>query len=264
MNAKQAARKAQKMAHEAESAKENAKAEKETVEKTDLEEELEFTLEHFFPDHKRAKLPAIYETKYKSELLKAKIADPGMWAFVPSVNYSMESKEGIRRLKENDPLFTFIDTYFPDMIFAFEPNMQDGRFVFLPEHVTQQGTGVCISKKMPGFLEVGHFWYPMEYTEHPLVFPLDQVYVAMFSHKPDPELARMIRNIYAPKPMKPTDQCCIFPFGKDVTVTLGEDFLDRLSESERIIRNALKNQDPMIQRNGEGLIMFMRQITGKK
>ena len=56
------------------------------------------------PDDEREKLPDIYEAKYKSENLKTKIADLGMWSMIPSVTGSLNSAYGVRRLKENNPL----------------------------------------------------------------------------------------------------------------------------------------------------------------
>lgn len=109
-------------------------------------------------------LPSRYEKLYKSNYLKNQIADEGMWYLIPSVTGGMDSVQGARRMKENHVLFSFIDTYFPDGPFAFEPNMQDGRFVFLPPVVDHQGIGICALTEVPGFLEVGHFWYPEEFT----------------------------------------------------------------------------------------------------
>ena len=114
MNAKQAMKKAQKLVQE---------------------EVGKNTQDVCIPDDEREKLPDVYEAKYKSENLKTKIADLGMWSMIPSVTGSLNSAYGVRRLKENNPLFSFIDQYFQDVPFAFEPNMQDGRFVFLPEDV---------------------------------------------------------------------------------------------------------------------------------
>ena len=50
----------------------------------------------------------------KSKYLKSQIADEGMWVFIPSVSYPMDSKQGSQRIKENLPLFEFIDKNFPD------------------------------------------------------------------------------------------------------------------------------------------------------
>ena len=64
MNAKQAMKKAQKLAQE----EANQKAK-----------------EICFLNDERKKHPDIYETKYKSEILKTKIADIGMW----SINHEL-------------------------------------------------------------------------------------------------------------------------------------------------------------------------------
>ena len=214
------------------------------------------------PDDEREKLPDIYEAKYKSENLKTKIADLGMWSMIPSVTGSLNSAYGVRRLKENNPLFSFIDQYFQDVPFAFEPNMQDGRFVFLPEDVWHQGMGICVSKELPGFLEIGHFWYPCEFTDRTTSVPVDQVYIPIFSCKPGPELADMVRNVYLKQEKRHPEHYCTFPFCINMTVTLRGHFLDRIEQSAKTIKAALKDQDPQIQRNGEGLIMFMQRIMG--
>lgn len=120
-------------------------------------------------------IPSRYEKLYKSTYLKTQIADESMWSLIPGVSPDINSVTGARRMTDNAPLFSFIDTYFPDGPFAFEPNMQDGRFVFLPSVVDHQGIGICASTDMPGWLDIGHFWYPWEYTSHDTAFPVDQV-----------------------------------------------------------------------------------------
>ncbi len=242
MNAKQAMKKAQKLAQQ------------EANQKTE---------DVCFPEDEREKLPDIYEAKYKSKDLKTKIADLGMWSMIPCVTGGLNSANGVRRLKENDLLFSFIDAYFQDMPFAFEPNMQDGRFMFLPEAVGHQGMGICVSKELPGFLEVGHFWYPCEFTERSISGFVDQVYIPMFSSRPGPELAEMVRNVYLQTARQKTEDYCTFPFSMNLTVTLRGHFLDRIDQSAKTIKTALKDQDPQVQRNGEGLIIFMQRIMGK-
>jgi hypothetical protein len=209
--------------------------------------------------NKRDRLPDFYEIRYHSELLKEKIADDGMWSMIPAVRGSMHSSEGIRRLKENDLLFLFIDQFFPDGPFDFEPNMEDGRFVFLPENVCHQGIGICASKDLPGFLEVSHFWYPCEFTEKRISFGPGQVYVPVFSARPE-QLAEMVRRVYMGSEPPGLMHYCTFPFSLDTMVTLEDYFLDSMSWSVRRIRAALKNETPQIRRNGEGLIQFMQKI----
>ncbi len=60
----------------------------------------------------REKLPSNFESKIKNEYLKEQIADVGMWGLIPSVNYSMKSPKGIKRINDNMPLFKFIDSNF--------------------------------------------------------------------------------------------------------------------------------------------------------
>ena len=204
-----------------------------------------------------SKLPSQYEKLYKSTYLKTQIADIGMWSLIPGVNSDINSLEGTRRMKNNEPLFTFIDTYFPDGPFAFEPNMQDGRYVFLPSVVDHQGIGVCASTEMPGYLDVGHFWYPEEYTNRGTAFHIDQVWVCMFKTNLFDELAKIVRELYFDDSK---EKFCTFPFGPQHMVRLEGDFLDKLNPSIRKIRAELKEADPMIQRDGEGLIEFMKRI----
>lgn len=71
---------------------------------------------------------------------------------IPAVNYKMDSPDGIKRLEKNHILFAFIDEYFGEAPFAFEPNMQDDRFVFLPADVGHQGMGIAVSSEIPEFL----------------------------------------------------------------------------------------------------------------
>lgn len=137
--------------------------------------------------------------------------------------------------------------------------MQDGRFVFLPENVGHQGVGICVSKEIPGFLEVGHFWYPYEFTEKTISFGSDQVYVPMFSARPE-HLVKIVQKIYIDQREPDRTGYCTFFFGPDAVVTLKGNFLDRLSPSVKLIRTALKTQSTQVQRNGEGLIQFMKRI----
>ena len=115
-------------------------------------------------------LPKIYEKRFKSRYLKDRIIDDGMWGYIPCVDYPIDSRSGRGRIEVNSPLFEFIDKHFPNGPFAFEPNMMDGRFVFLPESVYHQGIGICASLAFPGALEVGQFWYPCEFTEKAISF----------------------------------------------------------------------------------------------
>ena len=200
------------------------------------------------------KLPADFENRYHSDKLRQLIADDGMWYVIPAVSEKMNSRSGIRRLEENHPLFSFIDTYLSDFPYAFEPNMKDGRFVLLSANVSHQGLGVSVSRELPGYLEVGHFWYPAEFTNRKV--DVDQVYVPAFSARIGQELADMIRNHFEAG----SGYICTFPFTMDLVVTLKENFLDRLPQTENIIRRALKNSDDLIKKNGEGLIQYMRKI----
>ena len=205
-------------------------------------------------------LPSRFDKLYKSTFLKGKIGDIGMWSLIPGVDPNIDSIAGSRRMKENAPLFSFIDKYFPDGNYAFEPNMQDGRFVFIPEHVHHQGIGISASTGMPGWLDVGHFWYPLEFTEGKTAFPIDQVWVCMYSTNLFEELAETVKKWYF---NDSEEKLCTFPFGSEHVVTLEGDFLDRMNTSIRAIRAGLKDADPQVQRNGEGLIHFMKKVVGK-
>ena len=205
------------------------------------------------------KLPGDFENRYKSENLKDQIADIGMWGMIPAVNYSMSSTRGINRLEKNHTLFEFIDKYFRDEPFAFEPNMQDDRFVFLPVEVGHQGIGVTVSNDMPGFLEVGHFWYPSEFTSKSISFGLGQVYVPIFITKPSDDLAGIIQKAFMAESNTSDSNYCTFPFSPYHVVTLSGNFGDKVSEAAQTIRNALKDADAATKRNGEGLIGFMER-----
>ena len=169
----------------------------------------------------------------------------------------MYSKNGIKRLRENHVLFAFIDQYFSKDQYAFEPNMEDGRFVFLPENVSQQGIGLTASKELPGWLEVMFFWYPGEYTEKSLPIGCAQCSVSSFTSQPGDRLADMIREIYINTKLEPWGQCCIFAFNIDVIVRLNGNYMDHMDTTKRVIREALKFSEDKMRRNGEGLITFM-------
>ena len=246
MNAKQAARAARKLE---EQAKNPPKA------KAPLEQLGEVVV----PEGGRKNLPGGFEEKYKSETLKQRIADLGMWTAIPAVRCSMNSPEGVKRLEGNDVLFTFIDQYFQDVPFAFEPNMQDGRYVFLPHDVSHQGIGICASKELPGFLEVGQFWYPAEFTAKRNLH-IDQVYVAQYSTRPDLIFASRIRVLYTAVPKTKHSYYCTFPFDPDTVLRFDGDFMDQLNKTGQTIRNSLRDRSPQVQRNGEGLISFMERI----
>ena len=205
-------------------------------------------------------LPARYESLYHSAYLKTQIADIGMWSLIPGVSADINSSAGAKRMAANAPLFSFIDRFFPDGPFAFEPNMQDGRFVFLPSVVDHQGIGICASKELPGFLDIGHFWYPWEFTSHGTAFPVDQVWVCTYSMNQFEDLAETVRKLYFDDS---EEKLCTFPFGPKSVVRLEGNFLDRLNTSIRKIRADLKDADESIRRNGEGLIVFMKRVVGK-
>lgn len=206
------------------------------------------------------KLPGDFETRYKSENLKNEIADIGMWGMIPSVTYSMNSPGGIKRLEKNHILFAFIEEFFGDDEFAFEPNMVDDRFVFLPAAVGHQGIGITVAPDVPGFLEVAHFWYPCEFTDKMIPIGASQVYIPNFKMMPGPELARMVRTIYMDDMSNTSKHYCTFPFTPDLVVTLTGNFMDDISRSSKVIRDALKNADYTTKRNGEGLIEFMQRM----
>lgn len=171
----------------------------------------------------------------------------------------MDSSAGIKRLEKNHTLFDFIDNYFGDDLFAFEPNMQDDRFVFLPANVGHQGMGVTVSNDMPGFLEIGHFWYPSEFTTKNISIGPAQVYVPIFITKPSSDLAGIVRKAYMDKNEASDNNYCTFPFSPNYVVTLSGNFMDKINETAKIIRNALKDADAATKRNGEGLIGFMER-----
>ena len=207
----------------------------------------------------REKLPGKYEKQYRSAYLKAQITDICMWALIPGVDSNIASKAGRKRLQENDLLFTFIDQYLPDIPFAFEPNMRDGRFVYLPKNVCHQGIGICVSEDFPELLEVGHFWYPSDFTKIPVPLGMDQVYVSMFCARPE-QLVKMVKEIYGPEKetVRDRERYCTFPFTPDNIVTLDGYFMDQIDQAAQKIRTALKDEAPQIRRNGEGLIDFMK------
>lgn len=199
-------------------------------------------------------LPPRYGRKYKSTYLKDKIVDEGMWSLIPGVNPDISGLDGARRMKENELLFEFIDQFFPDGPYAFEPNMEDGRFVLLPENVRHQGIGVCVSNELPGLLEVCHFWYPLEFRG---TFSARQAYCPVFSMKPGERLAELVKKIFNQK--EDAEHYCTFAFTPDIVVTLKGDFLNNVNKAARTIREALKDADERTQSNGEALIHFMKK-----
>ena len=206
-----------------------------------------------------------FKKQFKSKALVDKIEDDGMWGFIPEVDYSINSKKGVERLKENELLFKFIDDFFTDDKYAFEPNMQDGRYMFLPDDVGHQGIGACVSLSFPGFIEVGHFWYPCEFTEKDVTVGGAQVYVPIFSARPGKELADLLRSVY----MLENDtyhkgSYCTFPFDAELIVKLESYFLDKMNKSVKIIRDAVKDRSEQTRRNAEGLIGFMQRIVKDK
>ena len=207
----------------------------------------------------REKLPSNFESKIKNEYLKEQIADVGMWGLIPSVNYSMKSPKGIKRINDNMPLFKFIETYFADDKYAFEPNMLDGRYVFLPANVNHQGIGVCVSEQIPGFLEVCHFWYPCEYTQKKISIGPGQVYVPIYNIEPDEYFAEIIRKIYIDNAITGR-KFCTFPFEPGIAVTLKGDFIDDIAGTEKIIKSIVKTDDPITVKTAKALIDFLKRL----
>ena len=203
------------------------------------------------------KLPEPFESEYKSKYLKNKIKDVGMWFKIPAVRGDINSPSGIQRLKQNGLLFRFLDTYFPNGRYAFEPNMQDGRFVLLPDNVGHQGMGISVSLSHPDHLEIGHFWYPSEYSSRRDV-PLgtDQVYVCNFMLIPNEALAGFVRK-HMMRPNEKTREYCTFPFDPYHVLTLTGRFMDKKEETIKKIRDFLQDAGPAVKRNGEGLVYFI-------
>lgn len=98
---------------------------------------------------RKIKLPAEFRNRYKRQQLNDDIADEGLWSMIPAVNANSRASI-LKRLKQNEILFDFIDEHMPHLEYAFEPIMQDGRFVCLPRNPQQQGFGLCASLKYPG------------------------------------------------------------------------------------------------------------------
>lgn len=208
----------------------------------------------------RKMLPAEFEKRYSSEALKKLIAEDGMWFMIPSVSGTLNSAYGIRRLKENQLLFDFIEQYFSNDAYAFEPNMEDGRYTLLPDNVSHQGIGVMVSREFPGCLEVCQFWYPCEYTEKEIAIGPTQVCIPVFSANPDAELAALIRKLYIDEENRKS-YYCTFAFNMKHIVTLRDYFLDDMDATEKTILSALKDADEITRINGVGLANFMRRIV---
>lgn len=140
--------------------------------------------------------------KYQNSVLKEKIVDPGMWNFIPGVS-PIPTKDGLKRLKENDPLFSFIDKYMSDIEFDFEPLMEDGRFICLPANPAHQGFGICVSKQAPEtYLEICHFWYPAEFTNKKFTVIVDQLYMPEFLFNIDnPKMDLVLNKIKTVSPI---------------------------------------------------------------
>ena len=184
-----------------------------------------------------AALPPTWQKKFKSDYLKERIVDDGLWVFIPGVDPNMNSARGRRRLKQNEALFSFVDTYFPEGPFAIEPNMRDGRFVLIPEDYYHQGMGICASLMVPGALEVGHFWYPRDFCSDFMENDPDLVYVPVFTTVQFDELAETARSVYVPadytKESEEARMRCVFPFLPGLTVTLDGPFMDDADKAAR-------------------------------
>ncbi|MBQ7488011.1 MAG: hypothetical protein IJT77_11015 [Clostridia bacterium] len=205
----------------------------------------------------RRKLPQPFETELKSEKLKSRIGELGLWFTIPAVRGDMDTPFGKKRLKEHMLLFRFLDTYFPNADYAFEPNMQDGRFVLIPEHAFHQGIGISISKTHPRHLEVAHFWYPGEYISKNKMIGIDQIYVCNFLLEPNPAFAEFVRKYVMTEKHRPVSSYCTFPFDPTHVLTLKGPFLDKKAATTATIREFLKDTEPAVQRNGQGLIEFI-------
>lgn len=200
-------------------------------------------------------------------MLKDRIADKEMWTYSPQVAYRPRRKL-LERLEENDPLFTFIDTYMSDLEFEFEPIMEDGRFVCLPYDCKQQGFGICVSRRHPGLLEICHLWYPCEYSSKRLKIGLKQVYVPIIYFLPyrmdgTAILFDLIYEIFYEGGSCGEKYCCNFTFDGKFVVKLEGDFLDDVKGAETKIKQELARHDidQMTVDYSEELIQFLYRIT---
>ncbi len=180
----------------------------------------------------RKPLPGKFEKKYQSEQLKELIADEDQWIMHPPFR-PMEGAYGVRRIKANDLLFTFIDRYLGDMDYAFEPGM-DGMFICLPYYVIHQGIGLRVNREDPSRLEICELWYPGEYSGKNIMMPMMQKYSPMYLLPDDrtDEVTGKIREYFALRPKSfPDDNYCTFSFALDHCVMLEEHFLDNLPQT---------------------------------
>lgn len=210
-------------------------------------------------EENRELLPKPYEKKYQSEYLKKRIADIGLWTFIPGVNPDMNSPSSHARLKENDLLFSFLDKYCKGMPYAFEPFMADGRFVLLPEDVGHQGLAIMVSKIFPGFFDIVQFWYPCEYVHKVNSLPPNQACLPVFAMKPGAEVVRIIKKYYLEQ-KRSVDNFCTFLFDPNTMVRLDGYFLDSMPLTENKIRNTLTHASSTAKKNGEKTIAFMKDI----
>ena len=210
------------------------------------------------------RLPPTWQKRIRSDYLKEQLVDYFLWTQIPGVDPDMGSARGRRRLKESEALFAFVDTYFPEGPFAIEPNMHDGRFMLIPDEFYHQGMAICASLRYPGALEVGHFWYPRDFSTRVLKNDPDQLYADMFTTIHDDVVAEMARSILAPGgyTVRPNPKRrCDFPFFLNLTVTLEGPFLNDVGSAVRTVKEALRDQSEQIRRNGSGLTMFMKTLA---
>ena len=117
---------------------------------------------------------------------------------------------------------------------------------------------------LPGALEVGHFWYPRDFSTRVLKNDPDQLYADMFTTIHDDVVAEMARPILAPGgyTVRPhPKRRCDFPFFLNLTVTLEGPFMDDAGKAAKTITETLRGRDEQVRRNGEGLAMFMRRLA---
>lgn len=192
-------------------------------------------------------LPASWKKQFKSDRLRALVADQGMWFGRPQPT----SKEGRQILKLNEPLFRFCESL-DDMEYAFEP-VDEMLFEMIPREVRRQGVGISVDL-LHNALEIDLYLFPCDYSEdEKRNLPFLYLRVPVVSVGSVEVVEAFVRKYFLGE-----RQSAAIPFSLDRVAELNGNFMDDYKKTEKICRKAVLGGTAQEIKNCEAFLDFVR------
>lgn len=209
-------------------------------------------------DNTREHLPGMFETKYRSEYLKEKIADPLLWEMLSSeIGGSLNSAAGKRCLRKNDVLFTFIDKYLPDGSYSLAIGVP-GIFLCVPAIGRHQGIAFYVPPKSSDLMFC-HYWNPSDFSSN-AKNNIGCGILNTFIAPADEMLGGFVRDVFTEKADSPS-YYCTFAFDMTHIMVFRDNFMDDISAVQKKVDEFLKYESDDLQRAGQYLINYCTQVA---